>query len=113
MVNAGAHDSAQKTPHKKPPVGRVEAGASVGLVVVGVGASAGGLEALQSMLSNLPTDTGMVFVVAQHLSPSYKSMMVDLLEKSSTIPVSSPEHGERLLVLKSQSREVLIIVGVV
>lgn len=97
MVNAGAHDSAQKTPHKKPPVGRVEAGASVGLVVVGVGASAGGLEALQSMLSNLPTDTGMAFVVAQHLSPSYKSMMVDLLEKSSTIPVSSPEHGERLL----------------
>ncbi|WP_445776222.1 chemotaxis protein CheB [Shewanella sp.] len=57
------------------------------LIVVGVGASAGGLEALQSLLSNMPTDSGMALVVAQHLSPSYKSMMTELLEKESTIPV--------------------------
>ncbi|TYL47451.1 chemotaxis protein CheB [Marinomonas sp. IMCC 4694] len=66
------------------------------LTVVGVGASAGGLEALQSMLSNLPTDTNMAFVVAQHLSPSYKSMMVDLLEKGSTIPITSAINNEVL-----------------
>ena len=57
------------------------------LIVVGVGASAGGLEALQSLLSNMPTDSGMALVVAQHLSPSYKSMMTELLEKESTISV--------------------------
>ncbi|WP_282109726.1 chemotaxis protein CheB [Shewanella algicola] len=57
------------------------------LIVVGVGASAGGLEALQSLLSNMPTDIGMALVVAQHLSPSYKSMMTELLEKESTISV--------------------------
>ncbi|MBR7890191.1 hypothetical protein J9B83_14870 [Marinomonas sp. A79] len=66
------------------------------LTVVGVGASAGGLEALQSMLSNLPTDTNMAFVVAQHLSPSYKSMMVDLLEKGCTIPITSAVDNEVL-----------------
>ncbi len=66
------------------------------LTVVGVGASAGGLEALQSMLSNLPTDTNMAFVVAQHLSPSYKSMMVDLLEKACTIPITSAVDNEVL-----------------
>lgn len=66
------------------------------LTVVGVGASAGGLEALQSMLSNLPTDTNMAFVVAQHLSPSYKSMMVDLLEEGCTIPITSAVDNEVL-----------------
>lgn len=69
---------------------------SKALIVVGVGASAGGLEALQTMLSNLPTDTGMAFVIAQHLSPSYKSMMAGLLEKGSTIPVTTPVDKERL-----------------
>jgi len=64
--------------------------------VVGVGASAGGLEALQHMVANLPTNTGMSFVIAQHLSPSYKSMMVDLLEKDSTIPVVPAKHQASL-----------------
>lgn len=64
--------------------------------VVGIGASAGGLEALQHMVANLPTDTGMSFVIAQHLSPSHKSMMVDLLEKDSTIPVVPAKHQASL-----------------
>lgn len=63
------------------------------LTVVGIGASAGGLEALQAMVSNLPSDTNISFIVAQHLSPSYKSMMVDLLEKDSTIPIFAAEDG--------------------
>ena len=66
------------------------------LIVVGVGASAGGLEAMQAFVSNLPTDINMSFVIAQHLSPSYKSMMVDLLEKDSTIPICAAEDGEQL-----------------
>ncbi|BBP44686.1 hypothetical protein THMIRHAS_00590 [Thiosulfatimonas sediminis] len=63
------------------------------LIVVGIGASAGGLEALQLLVSNLPSNSGMSFILAQHLSPSYKSMMVDLLEKDSNIPVLAAHNG--------------------
>lgn len=66
------------------------------LIVVGIGASAGGLEALQLMVGTLPTDTNLSFVIAQHLSPSYRSMMVDLLEKDSTIPVTAARDGQKL-----------------
>jgi len=52
---------------------------SIGFPVVGVGASAGGLEALESFLSRLPR-TGMAFVVIQHLSPDFRSLMDELLE---------------------------------
>ncbi|BBP42519.1 CheR family methyltransferase [Thiosulfativibrio zosterae] len=66
------------------------------LRVVGVGASAGGLEALQLMVANLPMDSDMCFIVAQHLSPSYKSMMVDLLEKGATLEVVAAKNHEPL-----------------
>lgn len=66
------------------------------LIVVGIGASAGGLEALTHMMSNMPVDTGMSFVLAQHLSPSYRSMLVDLLQKDSTIAVVPARNGEPL-----------------
>ena len=66
------------------------------LIVVGIGASAGGLEALQSLVSNLPPSSGMSFILAQHLSPSYRSMMVDLLEKNSTIPVLAAANNDTL-----------------
>ena len=42
---------------------------------VGIGASAGGLEALESFFSRMPADSGLAFVVIQHLSPEYKSMI--------------------------------------
>lgn len=66
------------------------------LVIVGVGASAGGLEALQAVFTNMPDDIDMAFVVAQHLSPSYKSLMVDLLSKDSTIPILTPTHKQSI-----------------
>lgn len=47
--------------------------------VVGVGASAGGLEAYYEFLEALPADTGMAFVLIQHLAPDRKSMMAELL----------------------------------
>ncbi|MAC82585.1 MAG: hypothetical protein CL624_00455 [Arcobacter sp.] len=57
------------------------------LVVIGIGASAGGLEALQIMLSNLNENDNCAYVIAQHLSPTHKSMMVDLLSRTTNIPV--------------------------
>jgi two-component system CheB/CheR fusion protein len=49
--------------------------------VVGIGASAGGLEALEQFFDNMSSNSGMAFVVVQHLSPNYKSMMGQLLGK--------------------------------
>ncbi|MCB0223520.1 MAG: hypothetical protein KDI02_07525, partial [Anaerolineae bacterium] len=43
--------------------------------IVGIGASAGGLEALESFFNHMPPDTGLAFVIVQHLSPDFKSMM--------------------------------------
>ncbi len=64
--------------------------------IVGVGASAGGLEALERFFSSLPPSTGMSFVVIQHLSPDHKSMMVDLLAKRTNMVVTQAEHGLRV-----------------
>lgn len=60
---------------------------------VGIGASAGGLEALEDLLKNVPVDTGMAFIVVQHLSPDYKSMMVELLQRRTEMPVLQIEDG--------------------
>ena len=66
------------------------------LVVVGIGSSAGGLEALQIMLSNLPEIENCSYVIAQHLSPTHKSMMVDLLARSTNIPVLEVKNGLKI-----------------
>ncbi len=65
--------------------------------IVGVGASAGGLEAIQDFFKAMPLDSGMSFVVIQHLSPDYKSLMVELLSRKTDIPVHRAEDG--MLVL--------------
>ena len=56
--------------------------------IVGVGASAGGLEAFSELLSHLPDDTGMAFVLIQHLDPKHASHLAELLSKESKMPVS-------------------------
>ena len=50
-------------------------------LIIGLGASAGGLEALQQFFSHMPNNSGLSFVVIQHLSPDYKSLMADILAK--------------------------------
>ncbi len=57
-------------------------------VVVGIGASAGGLEAFTELLSHLPDDTGLAFVLIQHLDPTHESHLTELLSKASKMPVS-------------------------
>ncbi len=64
--------------------------------VVGVGASAGGLEALENFFSHCPTDTGAAFIVVQHLSPDHKSMMNNLLARHTDMPVQIAEDGTRI-----------------
>jgi len=55
--------------------------------VVGIGASAGGLEALQQFLRYLPNNTGLTYVIIQHLSPDYKSLLGEILSKHTKMPV--------------------------
>lgn len=62
-------------------------------LIVGVGASAGGLDAFSQLLKALPAETGMAFVFVQHLPPSHKSMMVPLLTKHTSMPVREAEDG--------------------
>ena len=61
--------------------------------VVGIGASAGGLEALERLFEKMPTDTGMSFVVVQHLSPDFKSLMDELLARWTELPICAAHDG--------------------
>jgi len=56
-------------------------------LIVGVGASAGGLEAFTQLLRHLPDDTGMAFVLVQHLDPNRESALTDLLSRVTSLPV--------------------------
>jgi two-component system CheB/CheR fusion protein len=61
--------------------------------VVGVGASAGGLEALETFFEHMPSDAGMAFVVVQHLSPDFKSLMDELLSRRTEITIHRVADG--------------------
>jgi two-component system, chemotaxis family, CheB/CheR fusion protein len=61
--------------------------------VVGIGASAGGLEAFRKLLEALPADTGIAFVLIPHLEPTHASMMVDLLGLHTTMTVTQVTDG--------------------
>jgi two-component system CheB/CheR fusion protein len=65
-------------------------------LVVGIGASAGGLEALRQLLEAMPADTGLAFVHIQHLDPVHKSMMAELLGGVTGMRVRNAEDGDRL-----------------
>ena len=56
-------------------------------MIIGIGASAGGLEALQQFFRVMPSNSGLSFVVIQHLSPDYKSLMADILSKHTDMTV--------------------------
>lgn len=55
--------------------------------IVGIGASAGGLEALELFLRHVPAGSGMAFVIVQHLDPTHKGIMVELLQRTTPMPV--------------------------
>ena len=61
--------------------------------IVGIGTSAGGLKALQFFFENCPDQTGMAFVVVQHLSPDYKSLMPELLAKHTNMLVAEADNN--------------------
>src|SRR4051812_48370582 len=55
--------------------------------LVGIGASAGGVQALQTFFAGMPTDIGMAFVVVMHLSPDHESNLTQILQQRTAMPV--------------------------
>jgi len=83
--------------------------------VVGIGASAGGLESLEKLFRNMPTNTGMAFVVIQHLSPDFKSMMNELLARDTSMRIvvaddNMPVRGN-VIYLMPPKKEMIIADG--
>jgi two-component system CheB/CheR fusion protein len=83
------HADHQANPHSQTPP----------FLVVGIGASAGGLAAFKSFFAKMPSDIGMAFVLVQHLAPAHKSMLVELLTPHVLIPVV--EAHDRMEVEKN------------
>lgn len=61
--------------------------------VVGIGASAGGLEAFEQFFTSMPPDSGMAFVLVQHLDPTHKSILADLIQRYTRMSVVAVEDG--------------------
>jgi two-component system CheB/CheR fusion protein len=61
--------------------------------IVGIGASAGGLEALTALLRALPDNTGMAFILVQHLDPTHESMLCEILSRATRMPVIQVAEG--------------------
>ena len=87
---AGPASSASALLARGPPRGDSE------FLIVGIGASAGGLDACRRFLDALPTLTGAAFILVQHLDPTHESMMVDLLTGRTALTVLQVTDGMRV-----------------
>jgi two-component system CheB/CheR fusion protein len=75
----------------------IEDGGASCVVVVAIGASAGGLEAFTQLLGHLPVDTGLAYVLVQHLDPVHESILAELLARATAIPVVQATDGQRIV----------------
>ena len=64
--------------------------------IVGIGASAGGLDPIRKLLENLPVDMGMAFVVIQHLAAGQESMLPEILSRSTKMKVQQVKDGMKV-----------------
>lgn len=100
--NNKAVTSKEKRPAKKTALVNseeakpAEGAVSTALPVVGIVASAGGLAAFKSFLQHMPADSGAAFVLIPHLDPRHDSLMAQLLDKQTVMPVIEAEDGLRL-----------------
>jgi two-component system, chemotaxis family, CheB/CheR fusion protein len=87
---SASQKAASANSNEPPPASRT-------FPVVGIGASAGGLEAFTELLRYLPEKTGMAFVLVQHLDPTHDSVLQEILARSTRIPVKEVKDGEKIL----------------
>ena len=69
---------------------------SAKVMIVGIGASAGGLEAFKTFFSQMPADSELAFVLVQHLAPDHTSLLAELIGRSTSMPVLEAIHGMRV-----------------
>ena len=80
----------KKSAQTPPGPGASRAG---GFPIVGIGASAGGLEAFKELLSSLPRNSGMAYVLVSHLNPDYQSVLAEILSRYTRIPIGEVKDG--------------------
>jgi two-component system CheB/CheR fusion protein len=100
--DAQHHDDAPSSPaarelgeaaHVSVSTDELGKGRAKNMLVVGIGASAGGLEALEQLFSSVPKDCGLAFVVVQHLAPQHASMLAQLLGRRTAMSVVEAQDG--------------------
>src|SRR5262245_7597694 len=91
-----AKEGTERSARRKPKTPLIQPVTPQSFSVVGIGASAGGLEAFKQLLAHLPNDTGMAFVFVQHLDPTRESILAELLSKATDMPVKEVKHGMRV-----------------
>ena len=83
-----------KTPNKNKKMESPSLSSKVGKsIIVGIGASAGGLEAFKVLLESLPADTGLSFVIIQHLASGQESLLTEILSRFTNMPVQTVKDG--------------------
>ncbi|MBB6187431.1 chemotaxis protein CheB [Rhodanobacter sp. MP7CTX1] len=80
-------DGSQAKARKRP---------SANVMIVGIGASAGGLEAFKAFFTHMPADGELAFVLVQHLAPDHHSLLAELVGRSTVMPVLEATHGMRV-----------------
>ena len=85
-ATAGKGGSSAKP--RKPP--------AASTMIVGIGASAGGLEAFKTFFTHMPADSELAFVLVQHLAPDHNSLLAELIGRSTSMPVLEATHGMRV-----------------
>lgn len=65
-----------------------------GLTIIRIGSSAGGLEAIRDLVSTLPAELPVSYVVVQHMSPHHKSLMTELVARQTKLEVADIEDGQ-------------------
>src|SRR5262249_21322891 len=96
MIGREAEENAPSNPEDEALETEAERSGYSPFPIVGIGASAGGLEAFRQFLSELPERTGMAFVLIQHLDPKHESRLTDVLEKVSRLAIREATHITRV-----------------
>jgi two-component system CheB/CheR fusion protein len=98
QVNPQNLEKVKKSPTTKRATnkGRKQKSNKPGFPIVGIGASAGGLEALQELFVNMPSDSGMAFVLVPHLDPSHASLLPELLKKYTRMSIFEAQDNMRI-----------------
>src|SRR5438067_8739415 len=96
MTGSTPSEPEEKAGSSDTPAASAQPASRAACAVVGIGASAGGLEAVSHLLARLPPDTGMAYVLIEHLDPKHESSLVRILAKATPMPVQESTNGMRV-----------------